>query len=135
MSLDLAAAARHVWADPSRLQQVCWNLLSNAVKFTPRGGAIECEVREAADTVEIQVQDSGRGIAADVLPFIFERFRQGDARGSREYAGLGLGLSIARSIVEMHGGTMIAESRGEGLGAAFTVRLPRSVAVDATNPL
>ena len=110
--------------DPDRLQQVCWNLLTNAVKFSPAGGTIELKIRSLGGVVELRVTDTGRGIPPDALPFIFERFRQADVRASREHGGLGLGLSIARSIVEMHGGTMVAESEGEDRGATFTVRLP-----------
>ena len=114
--------------DADRLQQVCWNLLTNAVKFTAPGGSIDFTIRHAGDAVEFHVRDSGRGIPAEAVPFIFERFRQADARMSRDHGGLGLGLSIARSIVEMHGGTIVAESGGEGRGATFTVRLPVSPA-------
>ena len=122
-SIDPAVAAIH--ADPDRLRQVLWNLLTNAVKFTPAGGSVDVSVSAGpAGAVEIAVQDTGRGIAQDFLPFIFERFRQADSRSVRELGGLGLGLSIARSIVEMHGGTIQAKSDGEGQGATFCVRLP-----------
>jgi signal transduction histidine kinase len=120
-----------VTGDPDRLQQVCWNLLTNAVKFTAPGGSIDFTIRCAGSTIELKVRDSGRGIPAEALPFIFERFRQADVRASRDHGGLGLGLSIARSIVEMHGGTMVAESDGEGRGATFTVLLPIKSAVTA----
>jgi PAS domain S-box-containing protein len=110
--------------DPDRLQQVLWNLLTNAVKFTPTSGRVDVDVRSSDNAVEIIVTDTGRGIDPAFLPYIFERFRQADSRFTREHGGLGLGLSIARHIVEMHGGTIHAESAGEGRGATFRVRLP-----------
>jgi len=113
-------------ADAGRLQQVLWNLLTNAVKFTPIGGAIQVAVRLDRDTVEIHVRDSGRGIHASFIPHLFEPFRQGDASTTRSEGGLGLGLSIVKHLVEAHGGTIGAESAGEGEGACFTVRLPAS---------
>jgi PAS domain S-box-containing protein len=115
--------------DPDRLQQVLWNLLTNAVKFTPRGGRLDVNVTTAGNHIEIAVTDTGRGISPDFLPFIFERFRQADSRFTREHGGLGLGLSIARHIVEMHGGTIQAESKGEGQGATFRVYLPALASV------
>ena len=114
----------HVSADTDRLQQVLWNLLANAVKFTARGGRVVASTRRTSDAVEIIVADTGKGIRPDVLPYIFDRFRQGDSGSSREHGGLGLGLAIARHIVEMHGGTIQAASDGDGRGARFTVRLP-----------
>jgi signal transduction histidine kinase len=128
---DVAPDTPTLSGDTDRLQQVCWNLLTNAVKFTPSGGAIEFTVRGIDGAVEIRVRDNGRGITAELLPYIFERFRQGDVRTSREQGGLGHGLSIARSNVVMHGGTLIAESGGEGRGATFTVRLPVKPALNA----
>jgi signal transduction histidine kinase len=120
----LDPALEPIHADPDRLRQVLWNLLINAVKFTPPGGSVDVTaVHLPGGGVEIAVRDSGRGIAAEFLPFIFERFRQADGPFVREQGGLGLGLSIARNIVEMHGGTIHAESAGEGLGATFRVRL------------
>jgi PAS domain S-box-containing protein len=113
-----------VSADTDRLQQVLWNLLANAVKFTARGGRVIASTHRTADGVAIVVADTGQGIRPDVLPYIFDRFRQGDSGSSREHGGLGLGLAIARHIVEMHGGTIQAASEGEGRGAEFTVRLP-----------
>jgi signal transduction histidine kinase len=101
-----------------------WNLLSNAVKFTPPGGSIELALRRLESGLELQVADTGAGIAADFLPYVFDRFRQGDASITRLHGGLGLGLSIARELVELHGGTISASSEGEGRGASFSVRLP-----------
>jgi signal transduction histidine kinase/ActR/RegA family two-component response regulator len=116
--------APFVMGDPERLQQVVWNLLANAVKFTPRGGEVRVQLRQAESHAEVIVSDTGRGIAADFLPHLFERFRQADSRFSREHGGLGLGLAIAREIVESHGGTIHASSAGDGQGATFTVRVP-----------
>jgi CheY-like chemotaxis protein/anti-sigma regulatory factor (Ser/Thr protein kinase) len=110
--------------DPDRLQQVVWNLVMNAVKFTPRGGRIQVALQRADPHVEIVVTDTGCGIEANVLPFIFERFRQGDSSTTRAHAGLGLGLALARHLVELHGGTLSAHSDGENRGATFTVQLP-----------
>ena len=114
-----------VLGDPVRLQQVVWNLVSNAVKFVPRNGSIRVSLRRINSHFEIQVSDSGPGIDADFLPHVFERFRQADSTSNKRYAGLGLGLSIVRHLVEMHGGTVEAanSSEGEG-GAVFTVKLP-----------
>jgi len=110
--------------DPGRLQQVVWNLLSNAVKFTPNGGRVDVWLERLDSDVQITVSDTGQGIGVDFLPLIFDRFRQADSTSTRQYGGLGLGLAIVRQIIEMHGGTVRAESRGEGQGATFTVRLP-----------
>jgi CheY-like chemotaxis protein len=110
--------------DPERLQQIVWNLVSNAVKFTPRGGKVQVRVAHAESYVEIAVSDTGVGIPPAFLPHVFERFRQADSRYSREHGGLGLGLAITRDLVEMHGGTIEADSDGEGHGATFTVKLP-----------
>jgi PAS domain S-box-containing protein len=116
--------AAPVSGDPDRLQQAVWNLLSNAVKFTPSGGRVQVRVERISSHVEVAVSDTGRGIAPEFLPYVFERFRQADSGFSREYGGLGLGLAIARSIVELHGGTIHAASEGEGKGATFRIRLP-----------
>ena len=113
-----------VLGDRERLQQVVWNLLTNAIKFTPEGGRVEVRVEKAGASAQITVSDTGRGISADLLPHVFERFRQGESAGVGRSRGLGLGLSIVRHIVEAHGGDVTAESRGEGLGATFRVRLP-----------
>ncbi len=113
-----------VAGDPNRLQQVVWNLLANAVKFTPRHGKIEVLVARVESHLEIRVADSGIGIHPDFLPLVFERFRQADSSIARVHGGLGLGLAIVRQLVELHGGTVQAESAGEGQGASFVVRLP-----------
>ena len=115
-----------VYGDHGRLQQVVWNLLSNAVKFTPSGGSIDVRVRQDAPHVEIVVKDTGIGFSTAFQPHVFERFRQAESGPGRAHGGLGLGLAIARHIVEMHGGTIHAESAGEGKGATFSVRLPLS---------
>lgn len=111
-------------ADPQRLEQAIWNLLSNAVKFTPPGGRVRLAVDGSDDQISLTVSDTGEGIAADVLPHIFERFRQGDASTTREHSGLGIGLALVRHTVELHGGTIRAESGGRGAGATFRLSLP-----------
>ncbi len=113
-----------IFGDPSRLQQIVWNLLSNAIKFTPKGGRIEVRLARTGDEAVLLVSDSGRGIRAELLPHVFERFRQGDGTLTRASGGLGLGLSIVRHLVEAHGGTVRAESDGPDTGAKFTVKLP-----------
>jgi signal transduction histidine kinase/CheY-like chemotaxis protein len=110
--------------DADRLQQVVWNLLTNALKFTPEGGEIVVRLESVGSQVEITVQDSGIGIHPEFLPHIFDRFRQADPGTNRIHGGMGLGLSIVRQLVELHGGTVRAESEGEGKGATFIVRLP-----------
>ena len=116
-----------VAGDAARLQQVLWNLLSNAVKFTAKGGRVQIRVARAGSSVEISVSDTGKGISADFLPFVFERFKQSDNSTTRRFGGLGLGMAITRHIVELHGGTIRAESPGEDAGATFTVSLPVSI--------
>jgi signal transduction histidine kinase/ActR/RegA family two-component response regulator len=110
--------------DPHRLQQVVWNLLSNAIKFTPRGGKVDVVLERVNSHLEISIADSGIGIQSKFLPHIFERFRQADTSTTRTYGGLGLGLSIVKSIIELHGGTVAASSAGDGLGTTFTLSLP-----------
>jgi len=110
--------------DANRLQQVVWNLLSNAVKFTDSGGRVCVKVSRAGPAVEVRVSDTGQGISKEFLPYVFDRFRQADSTTTRQHGGLGLGLAIARHLVEIHGGTISAESGGEGRGATFTIRLP-----------
>ncbi|MBW4550767.1 MAG: DUF4118 domain-containing protein [Aphanocapsa sp. GSE-SYN-MK-11-07L] len=113
-----------VAGDPTRLQQVVWNLLSNAVKFTPAGGLVEVHLEQVEQQVQFTVTDNGKGIGPEFLPHVFDYFRQADSTTTRKFGGLGLGLAIVRQIVELHGGTIWAESQGEGLGARFTVQLP-----------
>ena len=120
----LDPVAGPVSGDPNRLQQIAWNLLSNAVKFTPRGGKVQVLLQRVDSHIEITVADTGQGIAAEFLPFIFERFRQADASTTRRHGGLGLGLSIAKQLIDLHGGTIEARSPGEGQGSTFIVRLP-----------
>ncbi len=120
----LESATPRVLGDPARLQQVVWNLLSNAVKFTSTGGRIEVGLHTDATRAQIRVRDSGQGISPEFLPYVFERFRQGDATGTPTQSGLGLGLAIVRHLVELHGGTVRAESAGAGRGATFAVTLP-----------
>ncbi len=110
--------------DPGRLEQVAWNLISNAIKFTPPGGRVSVRLEQGVQHVRFSVQDTGSGIAPEFLPHIFERFRQGDPSITRRHGGLGLGLSIVRQLVELHGGRVWAESEGEGRGSTFTVELP-----------
>jgi PAS domain S-box-containing protein len=125
ISLDSELATiRNVSGDAARLQQVVWNLLSNAIKFTPSHGQVHIRLEEIGNQAQITVHDTGKGISAEFLPYLFESFRQEDASITRKYGGLGLGLAIVRQLVEAHGGTIMAESPGDGLGATFTVQLP-----------
>jgi PAS domain S-box-containing protein len=114
----------NVNGDPNRLHQIVWNLLSNALKFTSSGGEVVVELQHTATDVRIVVRDDGQGIDPEFLPFVFERFRQGDGSTRRSHRGLGIGLALVKSLTELHGGTVQAASRGPGLGAAFTVTLP-----------
>ncbi len=148
-SVRPAAAAKHIsislevdgneiiHGDSGRLQQVLWNLLSNAVKFTPAHGAVRVSTTRDEETISIAVEDSGQGIDGDFLPYVFERFRQADPTATRRAGGLGLGLSIVRYLVEAHGGSISAESAGNGRGSRFVVRLPRELVSDkpATNAI
>lgn len=120
----LPMEAVEVLGDPSRLQQVVWNLLSNAVKFTPEGGQVTIRLKSSGNLAQIEVSDSGRGIATEFLPYVFEYFRQADSKTTRSFGGLGLGLAIVHNLVELHGGSVQADSAGEGQGATFTVTLP-----------
>jgi PAS domain S-box-containing protein len=113
--------------DPDRLQQVIWNLLTNSVKFTPKGGQVRVDLSGGDTHALVTVSDTGQGIGPEVLPHIFDRFRQGDSSSTRAHGGLGLGLALVRHLVEAHGGTVTAESPGEGQGATFTIRLPLAI--------
>lgn len=126
-------AGSYVMGDPERIQQVFWNLLSNAIKFTSKKGKVRVNVQSVDSHVEIVVVDNGLGIDPEFLPIIFNRFTQEDSSSTRSVRGLGLGLAIARQLVELHGGTIDAESRGIGQGSTFTVRLPRSPVTSATS--
>lgn len=121
---DLGQEPLLVTGDAARLQQVAWNLLSNAVKFTPRGGRVAVQLRRVESQVELAVADDGQGIEPEFLPQLFQRFQQADASASRRHGGLGIGLALVRHIVELHGGTVRAESEGAGKGATFVIRLP-----------
>jgi len=132
LAVDLCARCDFV-GDPVRLQQVIGNLLSNGVKFTPQGGRVQVRLRETESAVEITVSDTGEGIARRFLPYVFDRFRQEDVTTTRAHGGLGLGLSLVRNLVELHGGTVKVESPGRGKGAQFTVGLPRRPAVAASS--
>jgi PAS domain S-box-containing protein len=121
---SLDASAGPVSGDPGRLQQVVWNILSNAIKFTPTGGRIAVALRRAGSRVELSVSDTGAGIEPRFLGQVFERFSQADSSSTRRHGGLGLGLSIVKHLVELHGGTVYADSAGRGLGATFTIELP-----------
>ena len=124
LQVTLDPAARQILGDSGRLQQVVWNLLSNAIKFTPAGGRVEVRLEHAGPNIQLQVNDTGQGIKPDFLPYVFDRFRQADATSTRQIGGLGLGLAIVRHLIELHGGTVHAESAGEGCGATFTIALP-----------
>lgn len=123
---DYGAKPLRLRGDPHRLQQVVWNLLSNAIKFTERGGRVRVSLGQSQDHVEIVVADSGQGISTEFLPHVFERFRQADSSTTRAHGGLGIGLAIARQLIELHGGSIRAASSGNGEGATFTVLLPLS---------
>jgi signal transduction histidine kinase len=127
LQIVLDPQAGPIMGDPDRLQQICWNLLSNALKFTPKKGRIQVILERIDSSVELTVADSGAGIAPEFLPYVFERFRQQDTSITRRFGGLGLGLSIVKSLAELHGGSVRVQSEGEGRGATFVVRLPRAL--------
>jgi len=124
LNVGLDPSASSAVCDAVRIQQVVWNLVSNAVKFTPKGGRVDVILNREKSSFQIRVSDNGQGISPELLPNVFDRFRQGDSSTRRRFAGLGLGLSIVKYIVEAHGGTVEASSPGEGKGSTFTVRLP-----------
>jgi PAS domain S-box-containing protein len=134
IDLDLKPVGAMVSGDPDRLQQVIWNLLANAVKFTPTGGRVLIELVDVENAVEIRVTDNGIGIDAEFLPFVFDRFRQGNTLRTRVHGGLGLGLAIVRHLVESHGGTVQARSLGDEQGSTFIVRLPVRLATRPAHP-
>ena len=125
MRKTFATKSSFVIADRDRLQQVLWNLFSNAIKFTPEKGRVEISLLEDENFVNVSVRDTGIGISADFIPYVFDRFRQGDGGRRRRHGGLGLGLSIVKNLVALHGGTVAVESEGEGNGTCFTIKLPR----------
>ena len=129
---ELASGSTVMRADGDRLQQVVWNLLTNAVKFTPKEGRVTVRLRRVESDLELTVEDNGEGIASDFLPHMFDMFRQADGSSTRRHGGLGLGLSIAKHLVELHGGRLEGHSEGRGRGASFTVRLPVSPLVSTT---
>ncbi len=136
LQVELDPAASPVLGDPGRLQQVVWNLLANATKFTPPGGQIAIRLTADGNDTTLTVRDSGQGIAADFLPYVFDRFRQANSSSQRTYGGLGLGLAIVRHLVELHGGSVAVTSPGVGQGATFSMRLPllgAALALGATN--
>ena len=124
VQMTIAPHMGAIQADPDRLQQIVWNLLSNAVKFTPSGGRVSVTAAPHGHEIAIAVSDTGVGITPEFLPHVFERFRQQEGGSARRFGGLGLGLAIARNLVELHGGSIAVESEGTGRGATFTVRLP-----------
>jgi signal transduction histidine kinase len=124
LTVEIPADRIVVLADAVRLQQVGWNLLSNAVKFTPRGGSVHVALRRNDTSAEIRVRDTGQGISSDLLPHVFERYRQETSTANAPQRGLGLGLAIVRHLVEGHGGSIQAFSEGRGRGSEFVVTLP-----------
>jgi signal transduction histidine kinase/ActR/RegA family two-component response regulator len=124
LKLKIKGKNNVITGDEDRLQQVVWNLLSNAVKFTPEGGQVEVQLERADPYLQIIVKDTGKGISREFLPYIFDRFQQADLASRRRHSGLGLGLALVRHLVELHGGTVEADSAGEGRGATFRIRLP-----------
>ncbi len=128
------ASAGQASCDAARIQQVVWNLLSNAIKFTPAGGKVIVSLTRERSILMIKVADTGQGMSTDLLPYVFDRFRQADSSTKRRFGGLGLGLSIVKQLVEMHGGTVEAHSDGQGTGSTFVVRLPiRAIRIDESD--
>jgi len=134
LGMELPSEMPTIVGDPDRLQQVVWNLVSNAVKFTPQGGRIDVRLRQDGSFLSLSVTDNGKGIEPEFIPHVFERFRQADSTSTRSHGGLGLGLAIVRHLVELHGGTVYAESGGVGEGSTFTVRLPLTTPLQGPAP-
>ncbi|HEY9696151.1 MAG TPA: PAS domain-containing protein [Trichocoleus sp.] len=134
IQMRLGSEVGLVNGDANRLQQVVWNLLSNAIKFTPSGGRVEVRLEQIGSSAQIQVSDTGQGISPDFLPYVFEYFCQADSSATRQFGGLGLGLAIVGHLVELHGGTVKAESPGHGMGATFTVQLPLIMSAQSFKP-
>jgi PAS domain S-box-containing protein len=132
LTVQLDEVPRKLLCDPTRIRQVVWNLLQNAIKFTPEGGRLALRAERAGQTVRLLVSDTGCGIEPDFLPAIFDRFSQHDMSNTRQHAGLGLGLSLTKQLVELHGGTIEAASAGSGQGATFTVTLPLNASLAAS---
>src|SRR6202012_1578747 len=130
LQIILDPLARPVRGDPNRLQQVFWNLLTNAVKFRPKGGWVSVALERVDSPLELRVADNGEGIEPAFLPHVFDRFRQADSSMDRRHGGLGLGLSIVKQLVELHGGTIAASSAGKGKGSTFPISLPLMAAMD-----
>jgi signal transduction histidine kinase/CheY-like chemotaxis protein len=124
VQLQLDSSSAGVSGDPDRLQQIAWNLISNAIKFTPEGGHVLVRLSRVESHAEVTISDTGKGIAPEFLPHVFDRFRQADSTSTRAFGGLGLGLAIVRQLVELHGGTVRVDSKGEGHGSAFILSLP-----------
>jgi CheY-like chemotaxis protein len=135
LSADRGEDSHHAVGDPARLQQAIGNLVANAIKFTPEGGDVRVRLEHHGSASRIEVTDTGRGIAPSLLPHVFERFRQGDGEAVERQSGLGLGLSITRHIVEMHGGSVSASSSGDGRGSTFTIELPLHATVASVSDL
>ncbi|HEX2490465.1 MAG TPA: PAS domain S-box protein [Blastocatellia bacterium] len=135
LSTLIGRAPKQLFCDAARLRQVVWNLLQNAIKFTPEGGRVELRMKRAGQRVHLIISDTGRGIEPDFLPAVFDRFSQGDMSLTRRHGGLGLGLALAKELVEMHGGTIEAASAGAGKGSIFTVTLPLGAPQAASYPL
>lgn len=121
LQTDLDPSIGKVLGDSARLQQIIWNLVSNAIKFTPANGCVTVHLEHSGTQAQIKVSDTGQGISPDFLPFVFDVFRQADSATTRRFGGLGLGLSIVRRLVELHGGTIAVDSPGEGQGTTFRV--------------
>jgi CheY-like chemotaxis protein len=130
IGIEIVPGASQIVCDAGRIQQVIWNLLSNAIKFSPRAGDIGVLVERANSMARITIRDSGEGISPEFLPHVFERFRQSDGTSTRKHGGLGLGLSIVRHLIELHGGTVEVQSAGLGQGAAFIINLPIRAVID-----